>query len=807
MLNHTFIRKSTWLLSLAISSAGITLTPAPAQAQLVLEEVIVTAQKRAESLQDVPISVAAMSGEKMEDNGILDLEELTQYMPNVNINQGRAQPNLFIRGVGSGTNAGFEQSVGMYIDGVYSGRGPMSNIPITWDVARVEVLKGPQGILFGKNTIGGAINITTNRPTQEFEGSIEALWEPDDNEQVYSGVISGGITDRVAGRVAVRYEGMDGWWDNKQLDEEGPDRDNLMIRTSLLWDVSDSAEVLFKYEHGDFETTSLPSVVYKSDQPINFRGESPFPLLDDQDEAAFDVVDINDTTFDTAVATVNWDLDFATFTSITAYSQYDLEKVRNNDFAAISALRSETDEDYEQFSQELRFVSPGGETLDWIAGAYFQSSELEITGGNTDVDLALLGPITLGPLIKVAEPRAPNLFDQESTSWAIFAQGTYSFTDTFRGTLGLRYNEEEKDLDKVTQNQDALGGRGIAFDQPDLIVYAFPATGILIGDSRSHDFRGLSRDEEKFTWSGNLQWDVGDDTMLYASISTGFKGGGYDAAYNDAGETVRTGDLFTGEPDGGVVETGITGDILEYDDETVLAYEVGAKMGLLEGAATLNIAVFRMEYDDLQVSSLVGDAFRVGNAGEAISQGVEVDGRWLLTERWTIGASVAYLDAYFDDFTTASCTNPQVADPVNNPGCMTADGEPIEPGNRNGGQDLTDENLLFSPEWSANFNAEYIAPVGDNLELRINADVNYTDEFDSALDLDPNTRHDSATKVNARIALASVADTWSVALIGKNLTDETTQVWRNDVPVNDSNSYFAVPERPRSIAIQVRYRF
>ena len=166
MLNHTFIRKSTWLLSLAISSAGITLTPAPAQAQLVLEEVIVTAQKRAESLQDVPISVAAMSGDKMEDNGILDLEELTQYMPNVNINQGRAQPNLFIRGVGSGTNAGFEQSVGMYIDGVYSGRGPMSNIPITWDVARVEVLKGPQGILFGKNTIGGAINITTNRPTQ-----------------------------------------------------------------------------------------------------------------------------------------------------------------------------------------------------------------------------------------------------------------------------------------------------------------------------------------------------------------------------------------------------------------------------------------------------------------------------------------------------------------------------------------------------------------------------------------------------------------------------------------------------------------
>ncbi|MGI9287586.1 MAG: TonB-dependent receptor domain-containing protein, partial [Pseudomonadales bacterium] len=235
----------------------------------------------------------------------------------------------------------------------------------------------------------------------------------------------------------------------------------------------------------------------------------------------------------------------------------------------------------------------------------------------------------------------------------------------------------------------------------------------------------------------------------------------------------------------------------------VLAYEVGAKMGLLGGAATLNIAVFRMEYEDLQVSALVGDVFEVSNAGEAISQGVEVDGRWLLTERLTIGASAAYLDAYYDDFTGAPCTIPQVTDPGTNPGCLREDGT----SGAGGGQDLTDETLLFAPDWTANVNAEYIAPIGDNLELRINVDVNYTDEFDSALDLDPNTGHDSATKVNARIALASTADTWSIALIGKNLTDKTTHVWHNDVPVNASNSYFAVPERPRSIAIQGRYRF
>ena len=801
MQNKNFTQIPRSILGAAISSLVIAITAAPAQAQLMLEEVIVTAQKRPQSLQDVPIAVAAMSGEKMEDNGILDLEELTQYIPNVNINQGRAAPNLFIRGVGSGTNAGFEQSVGMYVDGVYSGRGPLANVPITWDVARVEVLKGPQGILFGKNTIGGAVNITTNRPSQELEGSVDFLYEPDHGEQVLSGVISGPFSDTVAGRLAVRYEGMDGWWNNRLLREEGPNRDNLMIRTSLLWDVTDGVEVLLKYEHGDFETKSLPGVVFQSDQPLNFLGESPFLIIDDQDEAAFNGKSSNETSLDNLVATVNWELDFATFTSITAFSQYDLETLRDSDWTAATALHSNRFEDYEQISQELRLVSPGGETLDWIAGAYYQSSELDRSGQNTELDLALLGPITIAPLIKIAE--APtDLFFQESSSWAVFVQGTYSFSDTFRSTIGLRYNEEEKDLDKANRNQGAVGARGFAFGNPDLILQANGA-GVLIGDIRSHEFLGVSREEDKFTWSANLQWDMGEDTMVYAVVSTGSKGGGYDAAYNGTGSTVRTGNIFTGEPDGGVIDTGITSDVLEYDEETVLSYEVGAKMGLLGGAATLNIAVFRMEYEDLQVSALVGDSFRVGNAGESISQGIEVDGRWLLTERLTIGASAAYLDAYYEDFTGAACTVPQITDPENNPGCLRADGT----SGAGGGQDLTDETLLFAPDVTANLNAEYIAPIGDNLELRFNIDVNYTDEFESALDLDPNAHHDSATKVNARIGLASSGDTWSIALIGKNLTDKTTQVWKNDVPVSNSNSYFAVPERPRSVAIQVRYRF
>ena len=337
------------------------------------------------------------------------------------------------------------------------------------------------------------------------------------------------------------------------------------------------------------------------------------------------------------------------------------------------------------------------------------------------------------------------------------------------------------------------------------ILFTNPASGAIIGDLRSHTFTGLERDEDKVTWSANAQWDATDDIMVYASISTGFKGGGFDEAYSGAGETIRLGNPVTGEPTGEVIP-GVDPSILEYEDEEVLAYELGAKMTLADGAAELNFALFRMEYDNLQTSSLVGDVFRVGNAGEAISQGLELDGRWLLTERFSLGGSVAYLDATYDEFTGATCTIPQATDPENNPGCLREDGTNIAPG-ETGGQDLSGETLLFAPEWSANLNAQYILPIGTSMELITSLDVNYQDEYYSALDLDPNTIHDAFTMWNLRIALASTSDTWTVALIGKNLSDEETWAWRNDVALTASNSYFAVPQRPRSVALQARYRF
>lgn len=804
-MNKPFARGALVALSIAAS---------PVLAQLALEEVMVTAQKREQGLQDVPISIIAFSGERIDDAGITGLQELTLYTPNVKVNSGQASPNLFIRGIGSGTNAGFEQSVGMFIDGVYSGRGALANVPMTMDLQRIEILKGPQGILFGKSTIGGAINITTQRPTRELEGSVEGYYAPEDNEQIYTGIVSGPLGESLSGRIAVRYEGMDGWWDNETLDKEGPDRDNTFARASLLWDASDDIEVLAKYEYGDFNVSEIPFTIYQTDGPINFLGQEVFPVVDDDGEkGANDRSTVNDNRTDVAAVTVNWDIDLATFTSISAYSAYDNHRVTGDDSSPVVALDRTLDEDFTQWSQELRLVSPGGETIDWLVGAYYEQTELDISRLNRSIDFAQIGPLAVRGALYSDTAAPPTKFDQETEGWALFAQGTWNITETFRSTAGIRYGQEEKELDKITQAPGLRVRGGTTLPAANTLVYSNPANMQSFETLRSHNFTGLKRDEDKPTYSLNFQWDATEEAMLYVSASTGFKAGGYDEAYSNAGYTISLVDPFTGAPidanGDGVGDTvpGAGPSVLNYEPETVVAYELGAKTRLFDDAAELNVAIFRMEYDDLQVSSLVGDVFRVTNAGQATSQGVEVDGRWLITERLSMGGAIAYLDATYDNFTGATCTIPQSARPAENPGCLDANGVQITVPLAVGGQDLSGETLLFSPEWSANWNIQYVFPLNGNLELVNGLDMNYSDDFDSALDLDPATHHDAYTMWNARIALQSADAVWSVALLAKNFTDERINVWQNDVALSNSNSYFAVPERPRVYAIQASYRF
>ncbi len=217
-----------------------------------LEEVVVTAQKREQSLQDVPISVSVTAAERLDEFSIGGLEELSASIPNATIAENATQDSVTIRGIGSGANQGFEQPVGTFIDGVYFGRGRSSRSPFL-DVERVEVLKGPQGVLFGKNTIAGALNITTRKPTDELEGSLEAQYFEGDNSYGVTGIVSGPLTDRVAGRAVVKYSDADGFMDNRATGDDDPEVEDTLIRIALAFDASDRLRLDLKGEMSSYD--------------------------------------------------------------------------------------------------------------------------------------------------------------------------------------------------------------------------------------------------------------------------------------------------------------------------------------------------------------------------------------------------------------------------------------------------------------------------------------------------------------------------------------------------------------------------
>ena len=248
MRNKSRFRHGVALLPLI---AGIAAGGAQA---VVLEEVIVTATLRAESLQDVPVSVNAVSGEKLIEAGIDKIEDLQAYVPNLTMSETGIGTNIYVRGIGSGINQGFEQSVGMYFDGVSYGRAQLSRAPFL-DLARVEVLRGPQNILFGKNSVAGALSLHSQRPSQEFEGSISGLYEPTHGERTIDLILSGPLTDRVGARLAIRKRDIDGYIENLTLDKDEPERDEGTVRLLLDWAATDNLQALFKFEVGKFDVT------------------------------------------------------------------------------------------------------------------------------------------------------------------------------------------------------------------------------------------------------------------------------------------------------------------------------------------------------------------------------------------------------------------------------------------------------------------------------------------------------------------------------------------------------------------------
>lgn len=823
-----------------------------AQAQAVLEEVVVTAQKREERLQDVPVSVTAQSGEQLRAGNLVELETFSMQTPNLHISESAIGDKLFIRGIGSGINPGFEQSVGTFSDGVYYGRSLQTRAQL-FDIERVEVLRGPQSTFFGNNAIAGALNITTRRPTQEVAGYINSFYEFEHNERHVEGAIGGALSDTVGVRAAGLVSGLDGWVSNLDTGETEGDEDNRAARVSFDFTPGGRFDATLKLEAGGYEVlgrnlqnvdcppaTGAQGVCAITAAPVLAVFGPPFdmPLVPDFDDSFDGYTQYNGPVpqgFTSAVNTLgaeeagmpippphpntrerdladleNFNLTLImnrelggghVFTSVSGFSEYDFDFSQTADFLPVPMVGVDQFENFEQFSQELRIVSRGGEAVDWLAGIYYQTNELSVQEA---INLYLPPPYFQPASTWFTDPcrlplhasdpqcRLPatiagieSLHRQEEDSYAAFASVTWNLSDSLRTTVGGRYMSVEKILNRAQDLRDGAPGitvpcppapvAGCVPRAPLLLTAASPPAGQAFGWGIGA--LELSRTDSDFMPAVNLQWGAGSRMMLYAGYSRGFKAGGYDQR-----------NLFLDPVSG------------QFGPENVDAWEAGMKSYLLGGDMRLNLAVFHSDYEDLQVSTFDGIMnFLVNNAASARSRGIEMDLRRVLNDSLVFGAAVALLDAEWKDFRSAQCTALALAT-APNAACV------VDPQLGLLVQDLSGGPMLMAPDYSGNVSVEHYRPLDGGLEVQSQLLVYFQDDKFLAADNDPATLQDSFTKLNLRVALVSDRG-WELAVVGRNLTDKLTSAHAEDVPLRSVNSFFRLTDRSRSLAAQFQYRF
>lgn len=814
-----------------------------------LETITVTSQKRTQTLKEVPLSVSAMNADKMEKAGITDAEDLSAYIPNFSVSKDSIADKINIRGMQSGNLAGFEQSVGTFVNGIYRGRGVQSRFSFM-DVERVEVLRGPQSILFGKNTVAGALNITTAKPDEEFNGRVSLTENITLEQTEMSAMLTGALSDSLRARAFLLSRDMDkGWVENQFYNTDDPQTEETMGRVTLEWDASDNTMVTFLYEGSDFDYGSFPHAMRQAG-PLAALGAiegtevanigNTNPVLDFGASQNM----IGNSNEATLISETN--LTSGTLTVTAGHSAYDFKRNLDADYSPLDALRFSDTEDYEQNSLEIRFASDTKGDFEYMTGLYWQTQDLELSGlslfnipflqnvllggcnagvsalggsladiyqaGNVGATgagvIGLNGPAglvnTCGTAaafdgIPVGVGRYAYL-DQTTDTLGIFAQGTWQVSDQLSATFGLRHTQESKEASKIGYATDFAVNTTTPTTNP-LVT----AVAEQVGEFATHSFApsdpGMTRDENSTTWSLNLKYTSADDSMAYISAGTGFKGGGYNSFYMRSplrDNTANSNDVA-------------------FEEEDVITFEAGYKTSLLNGSADLNLSVFHSTFENMQVSVFSGNTtFEVQNAAEATSYGLELDGRWRATESLTFSGSLGLLSFEFDEFASQACTSNQflaarqgafaaaagnipqqigIAMTYNNASCAGA-----------GVNDMQGRTTTNAPDLTASFVASHVTEIADGFDLNTDIDVNHRSEVFRVDDLDPIGRLPAMSFVNASVTLDAYDQGWSVSLIANNLTDKAHFDYINDVPLFPGAHNY-MPLQGRTYTLRLNYEF
>lgn len=722
------------LASVRAASAQEVVQDSATEEATAIEEIIVTAQKREESVQDVPISLQAFTGVTLANASVNSVLSLPRLVPNFNVNRAAQTANvrLTIRGIGAAGNTAIDPSIGTFMDGIYVPRPGALFVSFN-DIAAAEVLRGPQGTLFGRNATVGAINLRSASPEEEFGGKV-GIEAGNYGWQQYTGVLNAPVGERLAFRVAGLYESSDGFYTSTATGDFG-ELDTAAVRVGGTWKITDDVTWTLKYDYakidGDGVTDQpiIPDTVTAANQArlnLLFAGNPP-QVADPFDYTTNEIKngDLEDKQWGLA-SDLAWDIGDWTVRLLAGYRDWQNDQYEDDVLYTTRYLLGRTG-GYDSSSQsaELQLISPVdqlvGGRLDFVAGLYYFQEDfsiLEQLGMLQDFCNTLLPPAQR-PACN-ASPNKLNAtvlnFDQDATNYAAYTQANFRLIDNVVLVAGARYTKDDKSgtFDQQVNNP---------------IAAALPI--------RAKEFDKLEKDDSQTTWRVGLNWTPTADLLFFGSYSTGYKSGGF----NSGGGTVALG-----------------AERRTFDKETSDNYELGAKTTWAGGTAHANITFFRMDLHDFQDRAFDGTSFNVINAGNLRQQGLEADGDVMITDGLRLFAAVGYLDSEFTEYPNASCLP---YDAQVNPQCT---------------RNLKGVANVFSPEWTVSGGGEMRGDFGfADLGYLFRADLSYVADqnVNGIIDNNPQGFDPSYSLLSARYALLFGKDRrYSVAVFGENLTDE-----------------------------------
>ena len=796
-----------------LASATLTMAATPVFAQ-VLEEIIVTAQKREQSANDIGVSITAFSNEQMLTLGIESATDVVAFTPGATVTSaGQGIPIYTIRGIGfDDYNSNSSSTVGINIDEVALPYPIMTRLP-QYDVERVEVLKGPQGTLYGQNTTGGAINFITKRPEFENTGMVRGGYDSDGKFRI-QGHLNGAMGENFAGRASFFVENGGAWQRNAAVGGEGQengDSDKKAIRLQGRWDPSDAFSATLK---ADYHTDESENIVPRfkefffinPDADLGDPGITQF-IVDEATAAGLpDQNDPNSASWNPGGHTyggqnpagnfdrddeglllslrADWDFEKSTLTSLTSYNDYQRSNANAWDGVATRNWDSFNDTQIEVWSQELRLTSTSDGPFSWITGVYFAGddvTEVSTGSGMVATSQVFVTPAGLGVdingdgVIDLLDVEAAGFnfdlfstqYNQETTTAAIFAHTEYQLTDTLSVNVGARYTDDErKIIDSCTYDVDgtlanffteAVFGGLVQYNQGDCVTLN-PAT-----------FESLPYNETisatNLTGKLGLDWRPSDNTLVYGHVSNGHKMGGFGAPAAASWDS-----------------------LVSYTEEKVIAYELGAKSTLAGGAVQLNAAIFNYDYEDKQVSAFIidpvfGALTKIVNAPESTVRGAEAELTWNATDATLIRLASAYLDSEYDEFSTYLFGQSLVANP-----------NPV---------DLSGTRIQNTPEWQHNLIVHHEIDFGGSFNAFVGGDWAYSSDYISLVGNNTAFKVDNYNVLNLRGGLADRDSRWEIMAWMKNVLDE--DYFTAISPSNDAN--VAVMGRERTYGVSVQFNW